>query len=126
MKNTLKTALAVITLTAALAACTATTDTGGVDKDAIPQAPSSSSAPAAPVESSSALAKPKASTCDVAREAILTGTPASLDKALKALQNDKTADATAREYARYYLVRDKGNKDLQEMDLSLISSACQL
>jgi hypothetical protein len=126
MKNTLKTAFAVLTLTASLAACTATTDTGGTDKDALPQAPSTSSAPAAVAESSSAPAKPKASTCDVAREAILTGSKADIAKALKTLQNDKTADATAREYARYYLVRDKAQPDLQEMDLSLIQSACQL
>jgi len=43
---------------------------------------------------------------------------------MKALVADKTAPATAREYARYYTVRDKGNKQLQEMDVSLIQMSC--
>jgi hypothetical protein len=62
----------------------------------------------------------------VAREAILTGTPADIKGALRALQADKTADATAREYARYYLTRDAGDPQMREMDVSLIQSACAL
>lgn len=69
-------------------------------------------------------AAPATSTCDNAREAFLTGSKADIQKALKALQSDKSADSTAREYARYYLVRDAGNKSLQELDASLIQTAC--
>ena len=43
---------------------------------------------------------------------------------MKALIADKTAPATAREYASYYNVRDKGNKQLQQMDVSLIQMSC--
>ena len=69
-------------------------------------------------------AAPVASTCDVAREAILTGTPAKIEESMKALVADKSANATAREYARYYMVRDAGDKQLREMDVSLIQMSC--
>ena len=73
-----------------------------------------------------ATAKPAAtvSTCDAVREAILTGTQAEIDKAMGALVKDKTADATAREYARYYLGRDKKNPQMREADVSLIQLSC--
>jgi hypothetical protein len=66
----------------------------------------------------------EASTCDVAREALLTGSETDIASALSALQADSSADATAREYADYYLNRDAGNPDLREMDVSLIRTAC--
>lgn len=81
---------------------------------------------APPAETEPALSEPVGSTCDIAREAILTGTKGDIEKAFKALIADKTADSTAREYARYYLGRDAGNKQLQEMDITLIQSACSL
>jgi hypothetical protein len=43
------------------------------------------------------------STCDVAREAFLTGNAADIKTALEAMIADTTADATAREYAQTYL-----------------------
>jgi len=64
------------------------------------------------------------STCDAVREAILTGTQAEIDAAMLALQKDKSADPTAREYARYYLERDANSPDLREMDISLIQMSC--
>jgi len=68
------------------------------------------------------------STCDAAREALLTGSPTQIEAALRALMADKTADGTAREYADYYLHRDAppayGSKDLRSMDISLIRTAC--
>lgn len=67
-----------------------------------------------------------ASTCDVVREAFLTGTVKEQTAALKKLKADKSADATAREYAGYWLGRDKGDPTLQEMDQTLIVSACSL
>lgn len=67
-----------------------------------------------------------ASTCDVVREAFLTGTVKEQAAALKKLKADKSADATAREYAGYWLGRDKGDPSLQEMDQTLIVSACSL
>ncbi len=44
-----------------------------------------------------------ASTCDVAREAFLTGSEAEIEAALAALVADTTADAAAREAAQSYL-----------------------
>lgn len=64
------------------------------------------------------------STCDRVRESFLTGTKAEQVKALKQLKADRGADGTAREYAGYWLGRDKGEPDMQEMDQSLIVSLC--
>ena len=119
MKLTALAAVAVL----ALAGCS--TGTGSAP---LPQAPpASDTAPVAtevpPVTEAPAPA-PVASTCDVVREALLTGTPAKVTASMKALIADKSAPATAREYARYYTIRDKGNKDLQTMDESLITMAC--
>lgn len=97
-----------------LAACGST---GGTP---IPQATD-----AAPAATSEAPAD-KASSCDVVREAFLTGTPAELKASLKVLKADKTADATAREYAGYFLGRDAKDKSFQEMDATVIQSACSL
>ena len=119
MKLTALAAVAVL----ALAGCST-----GSGSAPLPQAPpTSDAAPVAteapPVAEAPAPA-PVASTCDKAREAILTGTPAGITKAMKALVADKSAPATAREYARYYTVRDKDSKDLREMDVSLIQMSC--
>jgi hypothetical protein len=84
-------------------------------------------APAAPVAADPApvaAPAPVASTCDVAREAILTGTPDSITAAMAALIADKTAPAIAREYAQYYTGRDAGDKQMQTMDGGLIQSSC--
>ena len=95
----------------------------------LPQAPAVSasvavSEPPPPPPADPTTAAPAPSTCDLAREAILTGTPADITKAMNALVADKTANATAREYARYYTGRDKDSKDLREMDVSLIQMSC--
>lgn len=66
------------------------------------------------------------STCDDAREAILTGTQSGITTAMNKLVADKSADSTAREYARYYLGRDKTDKEMRELDIGLIQSACSL
>jgi hypothetical protein len=63
-------------------------------------------------------------TCDVAREAFLTGTPAEIEAALKALIEDESADAIAREYAQHYLVRDAADQTAQDADKALIQAAC--
>jgi|SRR6476469_3195756 len=63
-----------------------------------------------------------ATTCDVVREAFLTGAPSEIAGALQALIADRSADATAREYAQKYLTQtDPGLKD---MDKSLIQMSC--
>ena len=95
----------------------------------LPQAPAVSasvavSEPPPPPPADPTTAAPAPSTCDLAREAILTGTPADITKAMNALVADKTANATAREYARYYTGRDKDNKQFREMDVSLIQMSC--
>jgi len=118
-------ATASVVLAVMLSGCQTTE---GTDKDALPQADSTSTSAKTPAtkKKKEAPAKPKASSCDVAREAILTGSQAQINKAMKALVADKSADATAREYARYYIGRDKGDKDMREMDVSLIQTACML
>jgi hypothetical protein len=65
-----------------------------------------------------------ASSCDIAREALLTGTQSDIDAAMAGLMADKAADATAREYADYYLHRDAGEPQMREMDVSLIRMSC--
>jgi len=113
------TALAAVAILA-LAGCST-----GSGSAPLPQAPPAS----APVTTEAPAAEapvpaPAATTCDKAREAILTGTPADITAAMKALVVDKTAPATAREYARYYTVRDKTDKQMREMDVSLIQMSC--
>jgi hypothetical protein len=114
----------------ATAACTADST-----KDALPAGsdkfPTTSTAVAAgtvktepPKVTTTTEAAPAASTCDVTREALLTGTQAEINASMKALMADKTANATAREYADYYLNRDKTEPDMQKMDISLIRMAC--
>lgn len=66
-----------------------------------------------------------ASTCDVAREAFLSGTEEDIVAALEALQADKTAPAVAREYADYYLHGDVAHPDRLEADKNMILSACE-
>jgi hypothetical protein len=63
-----------------------------------------------------------ASTCDVVREALLTGSPAEIKTAMAALKADTAADATAREYADNYLTET--NADLQEMNVSILRMYC--
>lgn len=77
-------------------------------------------------ESSKPPATLKISSCNQAREAFLTGSKTDRVKALKRLQKDKHADAVAREYARYWLGRDKSDPQMRELDETLISSACAL
>lgn len=71
---------------------------------------------------------PVVDSCDRVREALLTGTQPQINAAMAALQADKAADATGREYADYYLHRDAppalGSKELRDMDVSLIRMAC--
>lgn len=107
-------------------ACTAA-DTSG--KDALPkgsdQFPTEQAGEVKAAETTTTTVA-KANTCAVAREAFLTGTPAELEASLKALVADKGADATAREYADYWLNRDKGDAQMQEMDEGLIKMACSV
>lgn len=94
-----------------------------VDKPAdtsIPQSTVSTAPPMTKVEQPPV----KVDSCDAAREAILTGTPAQIEAALEVLVADKGADGTAREYARYYLGRDKNDKRMREMDIGLIQMGC--
>lgn len=67
---------------------------------------------------------PKATTCDKAREALLTGSPKQIKAAMKALVKDKKADATAREAAQDWL--DTTDKDLQKMHADLVQMACAI
>lgn len=107
--------IAILALTLAIAgACTAAAEP-------IPQDPQGEP----PVEQSTTTTS-KVSTCDRVREAFLTGTVADQTAALQALKADTTADGTAREYADYWLNRDKGDPSMREMDKSLIQMYCTL
>ena len=102
--------IALVGVVVALAACAPTSTP-------IPQGTTTTTgAPAAPAAA--------VSTCDAVREAILTGTPAQITKAMTALVADKAAPATAREYARYYTGRDKADPAMREADVALIQMAC--
>ena len=69
-----------------------------------------------------AAAKPAASSCEVVREALLTGSQTDIKNAMTQLQADKTADAKAREYASEYLLET--NKDMQSMNVTMIRMFC--
>lgn len=64
------------------------------------------------------------SSCERVNEAFLTGSAADIDSALQALKADKAADTTARQYADYYLNRDKTESSMRELDKTLIQSVC--
>jgi hypothetical protein len=64
------------------------------------------------------------STCDRAREALLTGDAKSIEGALRALVRDRSADATAREYAQNYLTQDARDPVMRSADKDMIRMAC--
>lgn len=118
-----KAVLTLVALGFMTAACTAASTDDALPKgsDQFPTEQAGS------VETTATTTAPKtASSCDVVREAFLTGTPAELEASLKALVADKAADATAREYADYWLNRDKGDAQMQEMDEGLIKMSCSV
>lgn len=112
--------VATVVAVLGLAGCGASTD-GGADSNALPQdtTTSASSGDAATEEPPA-----KASTCDKAREAILTGTKKDIDAAMKALVKDKKADATAREAAQDYL--NEKDAELKKMQVDLVQMACSI
>ena len=65
-----------------------------------------------------------ASTCDVAREAFLTGSEAEIEAALAALVADTTADAAAREAAQSYLETD--DPTLRGLHKNLVQYTCSI
>jgi len=84
--------------------------------------PGSANFPEAATAATTTTQTAAATTCDVVREAFLTGAPSEIAGALQALIADRSADATAREYAQKYLTQtDPGLKD---MDKSLIQMSC--
>jgi hypothetical protein len=54
-----------------------------------------------------APATPSASSCDVAREAFLTGTEANIINSMNGVLADRTAHNTARQFAKFYNGRDR-------------------
>lgn len=120
IRNTL---LVVVTLIVLAAGCSAYVASMIDTNDAIPQT-SASIDPTLDAPAETDLESSKVTTCDVAREMFLTGTKAEIHQALKDLKADTTADGSAREYAGYYLGRDANDKDLREMDQTLIVSIC--
>jgi len=90
----------------------------------IPTTPEALASAGASVAAAAPAPADATSSCAVVKEALLTGTPAEINAGMLALIADKTADQTAREYASYYTDRDKNQKDLQEMDATLITASC--
>lgn len=77
-----------------------------------------------PATSTPVTEAPKAiSTCDVAREALLTGTQSDKDAAMAALVADTAADAKAREAAQGYL-NDDNQYGLKDMYASSVQMFC--
>lgn len=90
---------------------------------AVDPAPAPAAAPAAAKPAAAAPAAAKgASSCDVVREALLSGTQTEINSAMTKLQADKTADADARETASDYLRQT--DKDLRSMHVTLIRMQC--
>ena len=73
-----------------------------------------------------APATPAASSCDVAREAFLTGTEADIVKSMNGVLADRTAHDTARQFAKFYNGRDRANKSKQETDIKIVQFYCSL
>lgn len=124
IRNTL---LVVVTLIVLAAGCSAYVASTIDTSDAIPQTSAGidpTLVPSLDYEVTDTPDATEVTTCDVAREMFLTGSKAEIHQALKDLKADSTADGSAREYAGYYLGRDSGDKDLQEMDQTLIVSIC--
>ncbi len=94
----------------------------GTVATAIPQAGDIDPTLDAPTFDYEVTSTPAVSTCDLAREAFLTGTEQDQERALKALQKDRSADGISREYAKYWLGRDKDSPDMRELDESLITT----
>lgn len=98
----------------------------------IPQGSQTSASNNSPAKSKTPAKKvpaktlPRVSSCDQVREAFLTGSKAEVIAALKRLKADKSADGTAREYAGYWLGRDRSDPQMREMDETLIVSTCTL
>ena len=78
------------------------------------------------LRAAAALAAPAASSCDVAREAFLTGTDADIVNSMNCVLADRTAHDTARQFAKFYNGRDKANKSKQEMDIKTVQFYCSL
>ncbi len=117
----MKRAMAVLGISAfviiAVVSCTALVFNTGTSPNALTQATSSQSVADEPIVVN-------ATTCDNAREAILTGSKADITKAMKALVADKKADAVARESAQNYL--DATDPDIRKMNVDLVRMYCQL
>jgi len=94
--------------------------------------PRPANAPASPdigtgsASSASAPATPAATSCDVAREAFLTGTEADIINSMNGVLADRTAHDTARQFAKFYNGRDRANKSKQEMDIKTVQFYCSL
>lgn len=96
----------------------------GTVATSVAQATSSKASAAKPVAPAAKSTKPSAmvSTCDAVREAMLTGSPYQILVAMKALQADKSADATAREAAADYAAAV--DEQLKKMEADLVRMAC--
>lgn len=73
-----------------------------------------------------ALTTSVAASCDVLREAILTGSKEDIVAGMNAVLADRMAHDTAREFAKYYTDRDSANESRQRKDLPIVQFYCSL
>lgn len=119
MKTRIVLVLAALTMFGV--ACTTTEpDTLGVKS--FDGAVTDTAPPATPEPAAAPKPTDTPSTCDVVREALLTGSPSDIKTAMTGLKADTTADATAREYAANYLTET--NSSLQEMNVTVLRMYC--
>jgi hypothetical protein len=65
-----------------------------------------------------------ASSCGKFLEAILTGSEADITASLQVIRADKTAEPTAREFAKHYSDRAQGETSRRKTDVGIVKDYC--
>lgn len=65
-----------------------------------------------------------ASSCGNFLEAILTGTEADIAASLEVIRRDKTAEPTAREFAKHYSDRAQADTSRKKTDIGIVKDYC--
>lgn len=87
-------------------------------------APANTKAPAPATTTSPASTA--SSPCQQLQEDILNGTELKIVNDMNQIVIDKTANATARQYAGYYTGRDAANKSVQEKEIPIVQFYCNV
>ena len=65
-----------------------------------------------------------ASSCGKFLETILTGSEANISASLQVIRRDKTADPTAREFAKHYGDRGQADMSRKKTDIGIVKDYC--